>query len=103
MLIVRSRNGVPVRLTEERWQHILRRHPEMVDQRERILETIAEPDMIQEGDFGEMLAVRFYPETPITRKYLMVAFREIGQEDGFVLTAYLTNQPSPRREVIWKR
>jgi len=52
MLIVLSRNGVPVRLTEERWQHIVHRHPEMDDQRERVLETVAEPDMIQQGDFG---------------------------------------------------
>ena len=103
MLIVRSRNGVPVRLTEERWQHIIRRHTEMGDQRERVLETVAEPDMIQQGDFGELLAVHFYPETPLTSKYLVVAYREIGSEDGFILTAYLTSRPSARRITIWKR
>jgi len=62
MLIVRSRNGVPVRLTEERWQHIVRRHLEMDNQRELVLETLAEPDMIQLGDSGELLAIRFYPD-----------------------------------------
>lgn len=41
MLIVRSRNGVPVRLTEERWRHIVDRHPEMDGQREKVLETLA--------------------------------------------------------------
>lgn len=61
MLIIRSRNGVPVRLTEERWQHIVRRHSEMREQRERVLETVSEPDLIQRGDFAELLAVRFYP------------------------------------------
>ena len=45
MLIVYSQNGVPVRLTEERWRHILHRHIEMGDQRERILETVTEPDI----------------------------------------------------------
>lgn len=103
MLIVHSHNGVPVRLTEERWQHIVRRHPEMDTQRERILETLADPDMIQQGDFGELLAVRFYPKTPLTRKFLVVAYREIGTEDGFILTAYLTSRPSARRVTIWKR
>jgi len=29
MLIIHSHNSVPIRLTEERWQHIVRRHPEM--------------------------------------------------------------------------
>ncbi|MGH8604921.1 MAG: hypothetical protein ACREXR_19685 [Gammaproteobacteria bacterium] len=35
MLIVCSRNGVPVHLTAERWQHITHRHPQTVEQRER--------------------------------------------------------------------
>jgi hypothetical protein len=103
MLIVRSRNSVPVRLTEERWQHIIRRHPEMDNQREQVLETLAEPDMIQQGDFGELLAVRLYPETPLTRKFLVVVYREISSEDGFILTAYLTSRSSARRVTIWKR
>ena len=43
MLIVHSHNDVPVRLTEERWEHIVYRHPEMETQREQIVETLAEP------------------------------------------------------------
>ncbi|MDI6794815.1 MAG: hypothetical protein QME81_18445, partial [bacterium] len=46
MLIIRSRNSVPIRLTQERWQHILHRHPEMETQCERVLETVAGPDII---------------------------------------------------------
>lgn len=103
MLIVYSCNDVPVRLTEERWQHIVRRHPDMESQCEWVLETLTEPDMIQQGDFGELLAVRFYPETPLTSKFLVVAYREISPDDGFILTAYFTRRPSTRRTVIWKR
>ena len=47
MLIVYSRNSIPIRLTEERWRHIVNRHVEMAGQRERVLETVAEPDVIQ--------------------------------------------------------
>jgi hypothetical protein len=103
MLIVDSRNGVPVRLTEERWQHIADRHPELRDQRERILETVAEPDIIQQGDFGELLAGRYYSETPLTSKFLMVAYREISSNDGFIVTAYLARRLSTVRAVIWKK
>jgi hypothetical protein len=103
MLIVRSHNGVPVRLTEERWQHVVRSHPEMDDQHERVLETLAEPNMIQLGDSGELLAIRFYPETPLTSKFLVVAYREVSPNDGFILTAYLASRPSARRVVVWKR
>ena len=103
MLIVRSRNGVPVRLTDERWRHVVGRHPEMNDQREQVLETLAEPDMIQRGDFGELLAVRLYPNTPLTRKFMVVAYREVSRDEGFILTAYLTSRPSVVRETIWRR
>lgn len=103
MLIVRSQSGVPVRLSEERWQHIVSRHPELTDQRERVLETVAQPDAIQQGDFGALLAIRLYPETPLTRKFLAVAYRELDSEDGFILTAYFASRPSARRVTIWKR
>ena len=103
MLIVHSHNGVPIRLTEERWQHVMHRHPDMETQHEWVLETLVEPDMIQEGDFGTLLAARLYPETPLTRKYLVVVYRETSSEDGFVLTAYLASQLSARRDTLWKR
>jgi hypothetical protein len=103
MLIVYSRNAVPVRLTAERWQHIMYRHPEMVEQRERVLETLAEPELIQQGDYGELLAIRSYPETPLTSKYLVVVYREVDQKDGFILTAYFTSWPSSKRAILWKR
>ncbi len=103
MIIVFSRNQVPVRLTGERWHHIRSRHPEMESQRSRVLETVESPDCVQEGDFGELLAIRHYACTPLTRKFLVVAYREVRMDDGFILTAYLTSQPSGKRKTIWKR
>lgn len=97
-----SHNGVPIRLTDERWQHIVDRHVEMRGQRDYVLETVAEPEIIQAGDFGEMLAIRFYSHTPLTSKYCVVAYRETGATDGFILTAYLTGRPSSRRKILWK-
>lgn len=103
MLIVQSRNGVPVRLTKERWGHITRRHPEMSLMQQQVLQTVEEPDQIQEGDFGVLIAVRLYPTTPLTRKHVVVAHREISGIDGFVLTAYLATRVSDRRGIIWQR
>lgn len=103
MLIVNSRNSVPVRLTEERCNHIVNRHPEMETERDRVLETVEEPDMIQEGDFGTLLAVRAYPSTPLTGKSLVVVYRENSAQDGFILTAYFTSQPLARRKGLWSQ
>ena len=102
VLIINSRSGIPVRLTEERWNHIVSGHPEMRDCRERVLETLADPDMVRQGDFGELLAIREYRELKPGR-FAVVVYRETCPDDGFVLTAYLTDRPSSRRRVIWKR
>jgi hypothetical protein len=101
MELIRSINNVPIRLTDERWQHITTRHPELVDQQEKLLETIAKPEQIQAGDTGELLAIRFYPQTPLTSKFMVVAYREVSVDDGFILTAYFTNRPSTRRITLW--
>jgi hypothetical protein len=75
----------------------------MAEQRERVLETLAEPELIQEGDYGELLAIRSYPETPLTSKYLVVVYREVNEKDGFILTSHFPSWPSSKRAILWKR
>ena len=99
MIILYSKGKVPIRLTQERWDHITSRHPEIQNQKKKVEETISDPDLVQKGDFGELLAVRFYSSA----KCIIVAYKESTATDGFVLTAYFTNAPSKRRQVIWKR
>ena len=101
--MVLSVGGVAIRLTEERWAHITRRHPEMSTMRTSVLQTVSEPDLVQVGDVGSLLAIRLYPTTPLTRKHLVVPYREVTRVDGFVLTAYLTSSPSTTRVVSWTR
>lgn len=98
-----SVGGVPIRLTEERWQHIVHGHPEMARERDRVLQTVESPDLVQAGDFGELLAIRHWPVTALGSKLVVVAYREVDRTDGFVLTAYLAGRPSKARRVVWKR
>lgn len=101
MKVVRAVSGVPIRLTRERWLHIAARHPEMKRETDRV-ETIASPDYVQAGDRGTLIAVKHYPRTPLTEKHLVVVYREIGRNDGFVVTAYLTSLPAAWRRIVWK-
>jgi len=103
LLIVRSVDGVPIRLTQERWDHICRRHPELRTQQEQVLETLRDPMEVLKGDFGEKLAVRFYRRTPLTAKYLIVAYRELDTDDGFLVTAYFARRVAGWRPRLWKR
>jgi len=47
----------------------------MAGNREFILETIADPDELVEGESGETLALRVYQQTNLTAKTAVVAYR----------------------------
>jgi hypothetical protein len=102
LIIVYSIEDIPIRLTNERWDHIIRRHPELDSQKERVLETINKPDFIQEGDLGDLLAIRHYMHTPLTEKYLVIVYKAVEKREGFIITAYFASQPSKRRKIKWK-
>ena len=102
MIIINSINNISIRLTNERWKHIISRHIEMTNEKEKVIETIESPDYIQMGDLNEKLAVKLYKDTPFETKYLVVVYKEISAIDGFILTAYFTRKPSERRKILWK-
>lgn len=88
--------NIPVRLSIEKWKHIAEKHPELVESKNDILEAIRNPDLVQEGDFQTLMAIKRQ-----NRLYLVVVYREISQQDGFVITAYLAERLR-KRPVVWK-
>jgi len=101
MDIVNSKNNISIRLTEERWFHITEEHSEMAGYYFEVLETVEEPEAIFEGKAGECIAVREVEKG----KYVVVVYRELSKEDGFVVTAFLTRRKKQleRRRKIWQR
>ena len=95
---INSKNGVPIRLTDERWAHITEEHNELDGLRQEVLETVTNPTAIFAGNRGESLAVRELE----TGKYLVTVYRE-SQQDGFIITAFLTRkrQTLYRRQQLW--
>lgn len=96
-----SVNHVPIRLTDERWRHIVENHDDMAGHYYDVLETLADPDAVYEGNSGELLAV-----SSISRpRLLVVVYKETSSADGFVITAFFTtrNQPIERRRRLWIR
>lgn len=103
MIVLLDHNGKEIRLPEERWKHINERHPETKDQEEQVKETMAAPDLIQEGVKEELLAIRRFKRTPISEnKYCVVVYKPRNGE-GFVITAYFTRRPSFRRKLLWRK
>ena len=52
---VHSKNGVSIRLTDERWTHITEEHGELAGLRLEIMETVANQAEIFAGNQGECL------------------------------------------------
>lgn len=93
-----SRNGVPIRLTEERWLHIVENHDDLAGYYDTVLDAVEDPDLILPGYRGALIAVKELAR----RRYLAVVYRELSKNDGFVITAYITSKVT-KRPVIWRR
>ncbi len=76
-------------------------HSEMAGYYFEVLETVEEPEAIYEGKVGECIAVRQIEKG----KYIVVVYRELSKEDGFVITAFLTRRKKQleRRRKIWQQ
>lgn len=95
---VLSKNDVLIRLTHERWTHIVEEHCELAGMRFEVLDTIANPSLILAGGAGELLAVQeIHPD-----RHLVAVYREIGN-DGFIITAFITSKTKllNRRNQLW--
>lgn len=98
MDIALSAKHVPIRLTAERWLHIVENHDDLAGHYDDVLETIEGPDFLIRGYRDSLIAVRGYGR----RRYLMVVYRELSADDGLVITAYFANEVD-RKKAIWKR
>lgn len=101
MDVVKSKNDVDIRLSEGRWFHITEEHSEMAGYYFEVLETVEKPEAIYEGKTGECLALKEVEKD----KYVVVVYREVSKEDGFVITAFLTKRKRQleRRQRLWPR
>jgi hypothetical protein len=97
--IATSRSGVPIRLTDERWTHIVEEHGELAGMRAEVLQTISDAERVIAGGAGELLAILMVE----AEKALVVVYRETSAGDGFVITAFLTRRLErfSRRKQIW--
>ena len=96
-----SINKVPIRLTDERWKHIVMNHNDLAGYYYEILETISKPNWVVQGDGDELWAMRL-----ITKgKAFLVIYKEIvDKDDGFIITAFITTKVGKilKRKIVWQ-
>lgn len=107
--IVRSIRNVPIRLTEERWSHIVEYHSELEGFLDQILLAVAEPDTVLESPREiEPSLVAIKRSTQLVRyglpDRLAVHYKEVSKDDGFILTVFpISEERAQRRYRVWRR
>ncbi len=98
--IAHDPEGVSVALGSREWRHILRRHPEMNDFRDLIVDAVNRP-VAREPDVRQPGVWRFYSRVPYDRTIssrelplrVRVVVKYIDEQDGlkgYISTAFLT-------------
>jgi len=91
-------DGTMVVLSEERWKHIVLRHPELEDKITKVLDTVTNPDEVYVDPMGAIHTLKrlFYEVSD----YLVIIYHKENGE-GYIRTAYYTS--SRRKERRYKR
>lgn len=98
-----SVTGAKIKLTNERIEHIIHKHPEIRPYLDQVIGAVEKPDLLIQGELGAIKALKFYESLHVGSKYMVVPYREEGSE-GFIITAYFTSSlDRVRGKTIWRR
>jgi hypothetical protein len=93
--------GNSIELTDERWLHIIKEHPEVSQYKERIQEVLATPDYVKRSSRNTdvVLYYKFYSDI-LDGKYLLVVIKK--ELRSFVLTCYITDMIK-KGVILWEK
>lgn len=101
MSIVLTFDGTRVSLSEERWKHVVLRHPELENKRALVLSVVANPDEAYIDPTGAIHSLKRL--THEVSDYLVVIYRR-ENEEGYIRTAYYTShRRKERRYKLFKK
>ena len=80
-------DGTKVALSQERWRHIVLRHPELKNATELILDVVAHPDEVYVDPTGAFHALK---RVSGVSDFLVVIYSV--EDEGYIRTAYYTSK-----------
>lgn len=86
---VTDKTGRKIRLTQKQWSHIVRKHPQVSSEKEKIIETIENPDKMvdsRQPDPNKRFYYKYYKNRPSPNKFVRVIVKYLNGE-GFIMTA----------------
>lgn len=94
-------DGREVVLPDRQRLHVAYFHPEVLTDEKKLELTVSEPELVGMGATEDTrVFYRFFPDTPVTKKFLAVVVRLLDGK-GFIVTAYFTDRV--KRKIIWRR
>jgi len=90
-----------IEITDERWRHIMREHPEVESYKERIQEVLSAPDYVKKSkrDMDVLLYYKFYDDIFNGKNLLVVAKKGLR---SFILSCYITDIIK-KGETLWEK
>ena len=83
-----DKTGRKIHLSNERWRHIRKRHPE-VEEYDSIVDALMRPDKVTNYHIDESIVYyyKYYKSRPSPDKYLLIVVKYLNGH-GYVLTSY---------------
>ena len=84
-----DKTGRKLRMTDYNWHHIVKRHPEIASQKEKIIETLEKPDKITDSPDDEETKYyyKFYKNLPSPYRFMRVIAKYLNGE-GFIISSH---------------
>jgi len=95
---VRDKFGKLIRLTKERWDHILDRHPEVKPHLNKIKTVLQDPEIIIENPYNKN--EKYYHKYFKNFKNFLIIILEIKK--GFIITAFIARKRK-KGKIKWKK
>ena len=86
---VKDRAGRKLRMTLWNWEHIVKRHPDISTEKEKITETLENPDKITHSikDENARFYYKYYKHRKSVNKFLMVLVKYLNG-GGFIISSH---------------
>lgn len=86
--MITDNQGSQIRFNDERWHHIITRHPELRNKQKGVIKTIQHPDLIIASRLDR--AIHLYHKIDRQTKLYQVVI--VNVEKKFIITSYLTDK-----------
>lgn len=89
--------GFAVRTTQQYWDLIQRKHPEVIGKEIEVQNCLRQPEQIRRSNQDQAVYLFYVGQPPYS---LVVVAKQLTKEEGFVITSYLSDKVK-EGDLVW--